>query len=219
MQKRKEIFWEFISILNENGLLRDLVIIGSWAEYIYSLTILPAYQEEFVTGDVDILIPNINRPPDNKGLPETLIESGYLMAHDPLTNATKFYKQGELEVEFLTTVKGSGKELYYMVRSLGIMALGIRNLDLLSQYRIPLYVNNYLVNVPCPQIYILHKLLINRERGEKKEKDLLAIRNILFFLQRDPVQILEMQRIYNQLTTKQIKIIDEICESEKILLF
>lgn len=220
MERRTEIFWELISLLNQKGLLPHLILIGSWAEYLYSQTILPGYQQQFVTSDLDILILNINRPVDDKGLPQTLSEYGYLVTVDRLNNTTKFFKEGELEIEFLTTVKGSGHAFSYHVPSLvGVTALGIRNLDLLAQYRIPLEVGNYTINVPKPQIYILHKLLINKDRKEKKIKDLMAVRNLLLFIQQDPPQIEELRRIYSDLTKKQQTLINQTCESEDVYLF
>ena len=34
-ENQKEKFWQIIEILNRNGLLGNLIIIGSWAEYLY----------------------------------------------------------------------------------------------------------------------------------------------------------------------------------------
>lgn len=35
MNKQQETFWEAIEIFNKLGVLSHIVIIGSWAEYIY----------------------------------------------------------------------------------------------------------------------------------------------------------------------------------------
>jgi hypothetical protein len=35
LEEQKEAFKDALEALNEEGLLRDVVIIGSWAEYLY----------------------------------------------------------------------------------------------------------------------------------------------------------------------------------------
>ena len=50
-------FWKFIGILHQADLLRHLILIGSWAEYIYAQSgILPGYDANLRTLDVDFLI-------------------------------------------------------------------------------------------------------------------------------------------------------------------
>lgn len=55
-------FWETIKILDEKHVLPCVMVIGSWAEYIYSYYFESNYQPNIRTRDVDFLYPNIRKP-------------------------------------------------------------------------------------------------------------------------------------------------------------
>jgi len=63
MNDIKKIFWETIKILDNNKVLEHVVLIGSWAEYIYEKSgFLRNFEANLKTRDIDFLIRNINKP-------------------------------------------------------------------------------------------------------------------------------------------------------------
>ena len=62
-------FWDFVSWLNQNQIEEHLILVGSWAEYIYAqFGILPGFDVNLRTLDIDFLIRNKNRPGDRKSV-------------------------------------------------------------------------------------------------------------------------------------------------------
>ena len=56
-------FWAFIKLLNDNQLLDHIILIGSWAEYVYAQSgILQGYSANLRTLDIDFLIKNMRIP-------------------------------------------------------------------------------------------------------------------------------------------------------------
>ncbi|MDD4146559.1 MAG: GSU2403 family nucleotidyltransferase fold protein [Clostridia bacterium] len=221
MEKKIHIFWDTIKTLDENGILPYLVLVGSWAEYLYEAVYYKGYNSYLKTKDMDFLIPNINKPKSKFNLAEVLVESGYIQDIDYLTGVTKFYKDGVIELEFLATVKGSGEKTIYEVQTLGIKVEGLRHIDFLSDNSFVLLANDLYIRVPYPQAYLLHKLMINEQRqGYKKEKDINAVKNLLFYLKENPQEHNFLKMLYeNRLTQNQRKKISKICEEAKIVLF
>lgn len=55
-------FDDLIGTLYDANVLDSVLIIGSWAEYLYVQTGLLDYQINMRTQDIDVLICNINKP-------------------------------------------------------------------------------------------------------------------------------------------------------------
>ena len=62
MTEQQLAFWDTISVFHNEGLLPYVMLIGSWAEYIYQHHLATGYQANLRTRDVDFLYPNLNRP-------------------------------------------------------------------------------------------------------------------------------------------------------------
>lgn len=55
----------------------------------------------------------------------------------------------------------------------------------------------YLIRVPLPQAYILHKLLINKQRSTaKQEKDIVAVKDLLAVMRDFPAELSLLQEIF-----------------------
>ena len=74
--------------------------------------------------------------------------------------------------------------------------------------------------IPTPGAYIIHKLVINEDRKEgKKLKDIEAIKNLLPYVKNNHKNFTEMIDVFNKLSIKSQKKINNTCEINGIELF
>ena len=220
MERQKEIFWETLNTFQEIGLLEYLLLVGSWAEYIYQFC-LRDFLPNIKTRDMDFLVKNIRRPSKGINVNEVLESRGFIADVDYLTGATKFYKEGVIELEFLVLEKGRGQLTPYEVEPLGIKAEGLRHMDFLLFNSITVEIKGIKINVPSPQAYLLHKLIINDQRKvDKREKDLESVINLLQYINQDKELIESLWSLYEKgLTKKQKYKVDNVCSERGIKLF
>lgn len=218
MTEQKKTFWNVIEILNRLDLLEYVVIVGSWAEYLYEES---NYFDFFIssirTTDVDILVKNIRKPDKKVDLLSEFEKNDFDIMFDN-SGITRLLKN-HLEVEFLVREMGPGQVEPYDILSLGLKGEGLRYMDYLIDYSIPVEVNGYKILIPAPAAYVIHKLIIHQDRKEeKKEKDLRAIENMLTFIRRNEKELALVKSIYAGLPKKAMKRVDEVCRDTGIIL-
>ena len=111
--RQENAFQEMIKIFEDEGFLPYIMIIGNWAEYIYSYQFKTNFILNLRTRDVDFLYGNIHRPKDKINITDALIKNGYSYVVNPSSGVTKFIKEDLLELEFLTRAVGSGTQHIY----------------------------------------------------------------------------------------------------------
>jgi len=209
MNDIKKIFWETIKILEKNRVLEHVVLIGSWAEYIYEISdYLKGFEANLKTKDIDFLIKNINKPKEGINIVKILEKEGYETSIDYISGIFKFYKGKDLEIEFLVREIGKGQLEPYKVPSFGIKAEGLRHTNLLVRNVITIEVKNIKITTPTPQAYLLQKIIINEHRKNKAEKDYLSIENLMENIKKSKAELQKLKDLYTSLTKKQKKIID-----------
>ncbi len=183
LQERE--FLKFIKLLNDNDVLNELVVVGSWAEYVYEQAgVLPeGFGRELITSDVDFLIGNLRKPIPPMNLLSFVKDSGYIVDTDRFTGCNKIYTEN-LEIEFLIAQKGAGTKAS-LKTNLGIMAQTLRHMEVLVNNIETFRCLEFEVKAPSLESFVLHKMIINRERGIKAEKDAFAIMNLLPFLDKE----------------------------------
>lgn len=87
----------------------------------------------------------------------------------------------ELILEFLVPEKGKGIDKPFPLPKLGINATTLRFLSFLSENTIKIKVENFLITLPHPANFALHKLIIfqRRPKEEKSAKDKTSALEIL----------------------------------------
>ncbi|MDO4552285.1 MAG: GSU2403 family nucleotidyltransferase fold protein [Bacillota bacterium] len=195
-------FWEFIKLLAKNDLLEHVVVIGSWVEYLYAQAgILPGFDANLRTLDIDFLVKNRDRPVQGKNIAAIARDAGYTVAQDVLEGTTKIYTPGLMEIEFLILQQGAGEQSV-LKTNLGVNAQALRHLGLLKEFTMIARIFDMEITVPMPEAYVLHKIIINEERGKKTEKDKAAILTLLPFLNGET-----WEKIFPRLTKKENKIV------------
>ena len=105
----KKVFWEIVRILDKNKILDYVVLIGSWAEYIYEISgYLKGFEANLKTKDIDFLIRNINKPRKKISIVEVLEKEGFETSVDYISGTYKFFREKDLEIEFLVREIGKG---------------------------------------------------------------------------------------------------------------
>ncbi|MDR2533116.1 MAG: nucleotidyltransferase domain-containing protein [Oscillospiraceae bacterium] len=212
LKKQENAFWEAIDAFDKEGLLPYVMLIGSWAEYIYQFYFKSEFAPNLKTRDVDFLYLNLRRPKNDINITSALREKGFIYAEDRLSGVGKFIKEDLLELEFITRVIGKEKRTY-KIPSIGIEAEALRVVNMLADYPLELECRDYILIVPEPGAYILQKLLTNPVRvpPSKKEKDIQAVRELL-----KHINIKRLHEIFDKLTDKNKKTIMSVCEKNYI---
>ena len=217
--EQADIFLETIKTLKNTGALEHVIVIGSWAEYVYQEANVLNLTASLKTHDIDLLVPNINYPREKINLPTELEKQGFELRQTP-DGFMKFDKNGIVDLEFLVREIGSGQAAPYKVNSLGVTAQGLRNMEILTKNTLAADVKGLEIIVPRPEAYVLHKLAINKNRlpDYKKEKDIESAKNVLKAIEKSPQGNCHLQKIYDGLTKKQKSLIQDTCERNAINL-
>lgn len=219
MSDIKKIFWETIRILENNKILEHVVLIGSWAEYIYEKSgYLKEFEANLKIRDIDFLIRNINKPREGINIVDVLEKEGFETSIDYISGVYKFYKGKDLELEFLVREMGRGQSEPYEVTSFGIKAEGLRNTNILIDNIDVIEVGDIKVIVPTPQAYLFQKIIINSKRKNKAEKDYLSIENLLENIKSSDSEFQKLKDLFNVLTKKQKKIISKFLKDNLLEL-
>ena len=208
MNEQQSAFWDIIEVFNKEGLLPYVMLIGSWAEYIYQYYFQSDFRPNLRTRDVDYLYINLKKPQESMvGLFDKMREKEFIYVEDALSGIGKFVKEDLLELEFITRVFGKGQSTN-MIPSLNIKAEGLREVNMLADYPLTLECNEYMITVPEPEAYILQKLFANPTRKPefKKEKDIQAIRELLPHINKSRIR-----QLLDNLSRKEQQTINTVC--------
>ena len=95
-KEQESAFWNTIKAFKELGILQNIMIIGSWAEYLYTDLFRTDFYPNLRTRDVDFFYRNINIPKEKIPLIQKLKEIGYV--YDEVDGISRFYKEDFLEM-------------------------------------------------------------------------------------------------------------------------
>lgn len=77
-KEQEEAFWQTIKAFDEIGLLHHVMIIGSWAEYLFPPLFKTDFMPNLKTRDVDFFYRNINIPKEKINVVQKLKNIGYI---------------------------------------------------------------------------------------------------------------------------------------------
>ena len=216
MSRQEDELVAVLGLLDGLGCLRDVVLVGSWVELFYERGhVLGDFEARIQTRNIDFLVRNQRRPSPPVNLTASAKEVGYSVVSDRLTQATKLWTQSGLEIEFLIAKAGAGLEST-LKTNLGVTAQSLWHLDVLKRHLITIDYAGHSFNVPSPEAYVVHKMIINHERGKKRDKDARSVLRLWPHLNKD-----ELSEIISSSTKKERKHIEAFmsdhslaCESE-----
>lgn len=175
-KKQYELCLEILRRLNRTGILRNIILIGSWC--------IPFYKEYFTKGkyvpsiktrDIDFLIPVPSRIQKKVDIPELVKDLGFVIGFKGPWGCIRL-EHPKLVIEFLVPEKGKGTNKPYPLPKLGVNAIALRFLNFLSENTIKVKVEDFYLTLPHPANFSLHKLIVFQRRI--KEDKAMKDRNI-----------------------------------------
>ncbi len=108
MERKYKLFSTIIEELHEKGVLKKLVLVGSWCTHYYRDMFERGYETIPVlrTTDIDFMIPSPHRINKKVNVHEILIQMKLRPEFHTFSGLVK-YRHPELNVEFLTPEKGT----------------------------------------------------------------------------------------------------------------
>lgn len=182
-KKQYELCLEVLRRFAKVGLLKELVLIGSWCIYFYEDYFASVPYIDHVslkTRDLDFLIPNPRQIKVKVDIPDLLSDLGFIADFKGSEGYIQL-NHPDLILEFLIQEKGRGIDGPYPLPKLGLNATALRFLGFLLQDTIEVKVDHIALILPHPANFALHKLIIaqRRSKQEKALKDKAMARGIL----------------------------------------
>lgn len=172
MEKKKyELLMQLLTRLQEAGVLKNVLVIGSWCMLLYERYFdTDEFRAALRTRDVDLLIPIPFRQKEKIDISPILDDLGFVTIFKGKDGYQTFHHP-DLILEFLVPERGRGHEGPFDVPMLGINAQPIRYLDMLSDSVIEIDYEDLLINVPHPANFALHKLIVSERRKNSVKSD------------------------------------------------
>jgi hypothetical protein len=196
-----DLLVKVLSDLQDAGILKHLVLVGSWCQDFYRYQFgnpkeIPAAK----TMDADILIPR-RMPKINPSVDIVAIMKRNDFTFD-IAPSSGLYKFNHplLKVEFLTDPGAKPDEVARHFKEIGVTAQELHFMGLPLTYHYPLTYKNIIINIPEPEAFALHKLIVCQLRfnKEKAEKDRLTAQGMFLFIQTDPKRVERLHQIIGE---------------------
>lgn len=168
-----ELCCEVLRRLKNEGILKHMVLIGSWCLLAYEQMFKSVrYKSGIRTRDMDLLIPTPQRFDHEVDMAALLEDLDFVVSHKGSAGYMQFVHE-ELMIEFIVPERGRGRDTPYPIPALGINAQPLRFMDFLADHTVRGRIGTCSVSVPHPACFALLKLMISlrRTKSMKKEND------------------------------------------------
>ena len=195
----------FVSLLSKHKVNDQMILIGSWATYFYQ-SIWPTYQPTIRTTDMD-LYTGFAISSHKVDLPKILKDNQYLVETKNGSYQHYIFTTRGFEIEFVTHLRRSQNPVF-LVKNLNVNAVPLPHHEKITMDQTFTYQFEVgsVIRIIRPSLYVIMKLLINRNRRkEKSEKDLDSIQSIIPFLIQDQKELDAFKKTIDTLSNAQIK--------------
>ena len=181
-----ELFESILKDFNDNGILQDFILIGSWTLRVYSYHFGNDPQIPIVaTQDLDLLVTNPTEVSREVDIPELLRKYDLEEEYSALDRLSK-YVNPDFEVEFLYPDKGRGSSEGKNIKAFKIIATPLRYMSFIQDNSELMEYKQFSLRVPVPAVFVLMKYLLVKMRKpkdvDKIAKDISTAREMEFFL-------------------------------------
>ena len=166
-KKQYKLCHDVLGRFHKAGILEELILIGSWCVYFYKDYFAKGPYLDYhalKTRDMDFLIAEPQKIKAQANVPELLKDLGFLVDYQGSEGYMRL-NHPDLIVEFLVPEKGRRHHKPQALPKLGVNAVALRFLDFLSSDTIKVPIENYVIRVPHPINFALHKLIISQRRS------------------------------------------------------
>lgn len=191
---------ELLEVLEKEGILYDIVLIGSWALLFYK-QIFDDFEPLIRTTDIDFYVPNTKAIKETNNTIETLKEINYDIIVDLLTKKSTFISPDGFEIEFLTKLN-RGSLTCVKLGNTGIYAESLPYVDIFSNNYIDVTFGGLILKVASPSSYVLQKLLISKARKNKQAKDIESVKHVLKYIKTSKKSVNELASLFSSLPLK-----------------
>jgi len=202
-KKQYELCVEVLRRLNKAGVLKNLILVGSWCIPFYTNYFKNVkYASSIRTRDVDFMVPGQIHIRTKVDLVELLKDLGFVVGFQGREGYIRL-DHPELAIEFLVPERGRGSNKPFPLKEIGINAQPLRYLNLLTQHVIQAKVEGIAITLPHPVIFAFHKLIIAqfRKNADKVAKDNETALRILKAVI-DKGELPAIKRIFNSMLPK-----------------
>ena len=217
MNDNEQQLQRILKVLDNEGILKNLILIGSWCLLFYK-EIFDNFEPTIATTDADFYVPNSKAIKEETSLISSFKEINYDLISDTFSHKSTFISPDGFELEFLTKTNREGLLCIKLGKS-NIYAESMPYVDIFTGNYIEIKCGDINLKIASPSSYVLQKLLINENRKEKKEKDLDSIRNVLIYIGASNKSIEELKTLYFSLPKKWRNKIDKTCQKQNINLY
>ena len=182
-KKQYDLFIEILQRFQKEGLLEDVILIGSWTTVLYK-SYFKGYERlkkyALVTRDLDLLVDHPNKLKGNVDIPHLLEDLGFVVSFVGRKGYIHLIHP-DLIVEFLTPERGRGVDGPVPLKKWGMNATALRFLDFLVKDNMTITLEGIKVILPHPARFAIHKLVVaqRRKNKDKARKDNMAAVDIL----------------------------------------
>ena len=176
MDELEQEFVKILRALEECGALQQVALIGSWAMFVYSKTMLfgKISTSRFKTRDLDFSLHSQKGPySSNPPIGSKLRSLDYVSRPKGFDEAEEFvaaaHSNNELSIEFLASRTKSDKPFW--IPKMEVTACPLRFQDVLLNKLITVNYQGLEINVPDPVIWAMHKIAISQLRQGRNHED------------------------------------------------
>lgn len=220
-KKNNDFCLEILKRLSDAGVLKHIVLIGSWSIYFYKYYFKSKDYSTFIrTKDIDFLVPLPAKFSLQANIFELVKDLGFIESH----RGSKGYivlEHPDLSIEFLVAERGRGVGRPYFVPQLSINAQPLRYLDFLAENIIFVNAEGLVLKLPHPAAFVLHKFIVfkRRKKIEKHDRDiegaLRVFHELLIHHQIDDIRSI-FKRMHSKWQAQVLRNLRAIDESEII---
>ena len=210
-QKAREV----LEVLQREGLLDRLILIGSWCAHFYETYFRKgSFEAGIKTLDMDFLVPKTRALGDEAKSIEKLLKPLDFEA-DFTASGWERFVHPDLRVEFLIPRIGAMSDNPRTIKELGVVAMPLRHTSALISNVVIIERDGLRVKVPHPVAFSLHKLFVSTRRKEMgkgmrdRELSFRILTALPHAMSKD-----EVLKIWESFTAKEKKAIVEVIAAE-----
>jgi hypothetical protein len=196
-----EILYTILKDLQEIGVLKHVVIVGSWCQEFYRHHYEDSFQIPATrTMDADILIPRRIKVENRVDLFEVFQKRGFVPQIHYESGFAKFIHR-ELTFEFLTDAGAKPEEKQLRFKDLNIVAQELHFMNIPLAHHMTVQYKDITLNIPEPEAFALHKLIVSQRRSnhDKKEKDADTARGMFQFFKGKEHRVSRLHQIIDEI--------------------